>query len=264
MQGKILKDLLILTGVFALIFFSLKFLNFTDEETTPLISENQEEQIGKAIFKLVENEFDIIEDDTLYQDFIDCISKEFDEVEYDNKSKNPLSFYIVENDDPNAFAVPGGYIFVHTGLIKLAKNQEEITGVVAHELGHVVKNHSTERLIRTFGIAVILGGDQVMAGDILNSAINNKFNREQEEEADQFAFETMLKMNISPRHLGALFARLKEQGPELPEGFNWLSTHPDLSDRIQYFASEPLDSNLQFASPSCNWDLVKTHTETDY
>jgi predicted Zn-dependent protease len=115
-------------------------------------------------------------------------------------------FYVIEDDDINAFAAPAGYIYVHTETILRARNVSELTGVLAHEVGHVVKRHIARNYNRQrwtgifsqfFGVlfSFFIGGYAAnaaqMGTELAAIAYINSFGREAEEEADAFAVEVM-------------------------------------------------------------------------
>ncbi len=146
-------------------------------------------------------------------------------------------------DDPktvNAFATPGGRIYVYTGLLLAAENEAEVIGVLGHELGHVVARHSARQLVAAKGLetvaAMALGQKpsevgQLAAGLIGQGAIM-AYGRDMELEADTYGAKYSNTAGYDPRGLVTFFEKLKAKG-EVPELLTFLSTHPSNTERIE-------------------------------
>jgi predicted Zn-dependent protease len=159
-----------------------------------------------------------------------------------------VRWYVVEDEELNAFAIPGGSIYVHTGLIAKVKHADELTGVLAHELGHVTgrhvaKNYRRQRntgiLATIFSLAVaILTGNPYLAnaGDLLSQiagiAYLNTFSRDFEREADALGLETVVKAGWNPEGMTRLFETLGKEGGGRG-GPQFLMSHPAPDERVQ-------------------------------
>jgi len=148
-------------------------------------------------------------------------------------------FYVVDDDRINAFAGPAGHIFVNTGTILKARNLSELAGVIAHEIGHVVERHvaanagrrRTAGLLQRIGVyaAAILAGPYAanaanLGGGLAMMGVLNRFGRQAEREADDFAVDALLRAGIDPDGLVSFFELLsREGGSGVPE---FLSSHP--------------------------------------
>ena len=152
---------------------------------------------------------------------------------------------VFEEDSPNAFALPGGKIGVHTGLFKAAKNQNQLAAVIGHEIGHVMARHGNERVSTSLAtqtglqtIAIMAGGasreKQQMLGLLGLGAqvgILLPFSRKHESEADQIGLELMARAGFDPRESITLWQNMGKLGGGKPPEF--LSTHPSGSHRIR-------------------------------
>lgn len=154
-------------------------------------------------------------------------------------------FYVIEDEDINAFAGPAGHVYVHTGTILKARNVSELAGVVAHEVGHVVRRHVAQnyskqqaaglgRQLLVVGAGIFGGGTAAslanLGGGITAMLVLNKFGREAEREADAFALQVLPGAGYDPNGMLTFFETLRnEGGPNVP-GF--LSSHPTTEDRI--------------------------------
>ena len=145
---------------------------------------------------------------------------------------NPYTFQVsvVQSPMVNAFALPGGYVVVFTGLMKKAESGEEVAGVLSHELNHVLQRHGMERLVKMMGLAAvvsILVGDQQgligLARQLGLELATLKFGREQETEADVTGIRLLSDARIAPDGMIRFFERLSEKDKERVELF---SSHP--------------------------------------
>src|SRR4026209_1203602 len=153
-------------------------------------------------------------------------------------------FYIVDSREVNAFAVPGGYIYVNRGLIERTDNMTELAGVLGHEIGHVVRRHTAKQMEKAQGANIgvtracvltnICNGQVAQAGiNIAGTAVFAKFSRQDETEADAGAGGNTVRAGISPRGIVTMFEKLiaeRKQGRSAVAG--WFSTHPGEEDRI--------------------------------
>ena len=155
----------------------------------------------------------------------------------------PLRVEVVDHPLVNAIALPGGRIMVFRGLIDAAGNPEEIAGVLAHEIGHVVHRDPTTMALRAAGTAGIFG---LLLGDIFGATalaaaseavLNASYQREAEARADEAALEILAEAGLPSRPFAAFFERLKEENGEVPPIFRYLSSHPELGTRAERAAT---------------------------
>jgi predicted Zn-dependent protease len=154
------------------------------------------------------------------------------------------TFYIVDSKEVNAFAVPGGFIYVNRGLIERTQRMDQLAGVLGHEIGHVVRRHSIKQMQQQQGanigvtLACILtricdnqaGQAAIQVG---GTALFAKFSRGDEAEADAEGIKNVVRAGISPNGIPEMFEILiaeRQSNPSAVEG--WFSTHPLEEDRI--------------------------------
>jgi len=185
--------------------------------------------------------------------------------------ENPYTFEItvVKSDVVNAFALPGGYIVVFTGLMKKAESPEEVAGVLAHELNHVLQRHGLERIVKQLGfvavVSIVLGNQQGLGGVMKQLGVELmtlKFGRVQETEADLTGLELLHRAKIDPSGMITFFQRLAEKDEGRVE---WFSTHPMSSARADRLKAELADMPKQTPEPfTFDWTKVRaslgTHT----
>ncbi len=152
-------------------------------------------------------------------------------------------FNVIEDDNPNAFALPGGKVGVNTGLFQVAQNDDQLAAVMAHEVAHAIARHGSERistqLVLQAGLSagsIIVGseaGDQYAqyAAQAATLGIILPFNRKQESEADEIGVLLMAEAGYDPRQAVELWRNFEAFGGDRPPEF--LSTHPSPGNRIQ-------------------------------
>jgi predicted Zn-dependent protease len=150
-------------------------------------------------------------------------------------------YTLIEDPTPNAFALPGGKIGVHTGIFKVARNDAQLAAVLAHEIGHVMANHSAERITRQMAVqaglsvAGLASPSLAQYSDLLVQAATLglvlPFTREQESEADTIGTIYMARAGYDPREAIALWRNFAAEGGNKPPEF--LSSHPADSTRIR-------------------------------
>lgn len=160
-----------------------------------------------------------------------------------------FEFNLYRSDEVNAFALPGGFVYVSTGLVDAAANESELAGVLAHEVAHVTLGHSAEQINRAqkanLGaglLCIFTSACQSGAGraaiNVGGSAYLAKFSRAAEREADLTAIQYVVASGIHPRGLVTMFEKLARLSQSSPGRLTaWFSSHPQAEDRAQYVQS---------------------------
>lgn len=151
-----------------------------------------------------------------------------------------LRWHVVDDPQVNAFAVPGGHVVVFTGLIRAADSPEEVAGVLAHEVQHVVLRHSLHGLVRSLGwratIQILFGSSGPLSGvgGLAAQLGSLKFSREQETAADMEGLKLLQRARIDPQGMVTFFETLSQK----ESGLALLSTHPMSADRADRLRAE--------------------------
>lgn len=163
--------------------------------------------------------------------------------------------YIIEDDETlNAFAAPGGFIYVYTGLIKFLEHEDELAGVMGHEIAHADQRHSTEQLTQAYGVqtllSLILGEDPGLAASIAQGLLSLSFSRSDESEADDYSVIYLCETLYAADGAAGFFEKL--EGAEIPE---FLSTHPSSDTRVDDIRdlAEALDCSTEL-NPKGDYD----------
>ncbi len=229
---KVLIELLVLLGIGGVLWAIFAIFIKMPERPT-LISIENEQSIGERYANSILQLNGFTEKNDLYIDSVlavtaDTLRNIQDDAKYDYK------FILVDNEMVNAFALPGGYIIITTGLIKFCETPEELLSVICHEIGHIEKRHVVSRLVKDIGLSLLTSNDPYVSGEIAKELLSQGYNREQEEESDLFACELLLKCNLEPRAMASFFRRLKEKNENgIYDNFEILSSHPNMNKRVK-------------------------------
>lgn len=217
------------------------------DSTGTLISPAQEQELGKAFFRQLHAQLEISEDVEIQQ-YIQEVGRRL--VLNSDAPNQPFYFFVVVDDNINAFAGPGGYIGINSGLLLMTEAESELTSVMAHEIAHVTQRH----LYRAFEAAsklsiptaaatlaaILIGTQNPQAGQAALMAIQAgsvqaqiDFTRDHEQEADRVGMQTLVAADYDPRSMPTFFERLQQSsrfyGQATPE---FLRTHPVTVSRI--------------------------------
>ena len=157
-----------------------------------------------------------------------------------------IKFHIVRDSTLNAFAIPGGHVVIHSGLIERAESWDELAGVIGHELAHLSQRHSLRQLMDSAGLFLVvqsfLGDVQGLLAVLLDHGswlLTMEYSRDFEREADDIGFNYLIQSGFNPRGLLTFFSKIQiEQnsdavGKLLNKNLPWLGTHPATDERIK-------------------------------
>lgn len=203
-----------------------------------LLSTEQEVELGKQLAAEIEKQEKLLEDDEI-QAYVGRTGGRLSRVSTRQDLEN--TFKVIDSPDINAFALPGGNMYVYSGLMRLCGNEAELAAVVAHEMGHVAARHHGESMTRQYGYAliasVILGESpgtaaQLVAG-LLGQAVTSRFSRENEREADALGIEFLFRAGYNPEAIITFMNKMLAE--ERKRGGAWLpifASHPPTQERL--------------------------------
>jgi predicted Zn-dependent protease len=206
-----------------------------------LISIEEEWQLGAQLSQDIARQVRLSNDPTL-NNYINQMGQKIVAQTPDPFNRLPWQFHVVDDPAINAFAIPGGHVYVHTGLIANADNAAEVAGVMAHEISHVTARHSTEQISRQYGLSVLAGvalGQNPgalaqIAAQILAGGALARFSREAEREADELGIQAMARAGYNPIGMATMFEELMEHRQSRPSGVEqFFSTHPLTEERVR-------------------------------
>lgn len=205
------------------------------------ISQQQEVAMGQDYAQQINAQLPIVQDPELNR-YINVLGDQI--ASRTSRADLDWRFFIVDSREVNAFAVPGGFIYVNRGLIERTSRMSELAGVLGHEVGHVVQRHSIQQMEKAQGanigvtLACVLTNvcNSQAAGALINvagGAVFARFSRQDELEADQEAVANTVRAGINPTGIVTMFEKLiaeRKSRPGAVEG--WFATHPLEEDRI--------------------------------
>jgi predicted Zn-dependent protease len=214
----------------------------TGERQLALISESQEIELGRQAAQEAEQSIGLV-DDAALQEYVHGIGTAL--ARTSERPGLPWTFRVVDDPTPNAFALPGGFIFVTRGLLNLMDSEAELASVLGHEIGHVTARHSVTQISRQqlaqlgLGIGGILVPEIQPFGQALGAGLQLLFlkhGRDAERQADELGFKYAGTQKYDLREMGDVFAALQRYG-DRQEGRSalpsWLATHPAPEERIE-------------------------------
>jgi predicted Zn-dependent protease len=164
----------------------------------------------------------------------------------------PWTFHVVRDPALNAFALPGGHVYVHTGLVEAAGSEAELAGVLAHEVAHVSERHGVERLAAQLGVQllgrIVLGEEagvvERIAAELLASGALAKFSRDDEREADRVGLRLLARAGFPPEAMARMFQVLLEARRRRPNAVErFFASHPVTEERIRDVRERAQETN---------------------
>ena len=207
------------------------------------IGEEEELQLGQEYDTQIEQQLPMITDPGILGP-VERLGREI--ASRTSRPDLPWQFHVVDAADVNAFAVPGGYIYINRGLIERAQRMDELAGVLGHEIGHVVLRHSAEQMEdrnRTSGVVAAIcvftslcdGGIAQVAINVAGAAWFARHSRADEAEADSAGIYAVIASGVSPEGIPSFFGTLLEERKRQPSVFDdWFSSHPLEEDRVAH------------------------------
>lgn len=240
MRKRFIRTFLLIFPLLFLISCVAEIDPVSGKKTYTLLSTQQEIEIGRKVVPSVINEYDGLYPDREVQQYVRNLGFKLAQV---SPRKVNYDFYVVNSPIINAFALPGGPIFITRGLLLKMESEGELVGVLAHEVGHITARHHAKFLEKTYGMNLLLSilsialqgsdyGSAVMGlAQVSAGLLQLKFSRDQENEADALGVRFSYQAGYDPRGLISMFRKFKEL--ERGVQVEWLSTHPLPDTRIR-------------------------------
>ncbi len=257
-MNKIILKLFISVVIFFSCWFVLSRLNWVKIFQIEIITEKTEEKLGELIWESFRYQetpnknlhLKIALDSILHQL---CNSNDID--------MQSIKLHILQNEDVNAFALPGRQIVIYTGLIKAAESPDELSGVIAHELAHIELDHIMKKLRKEIGVSALINmtvgnaGSQILT-DATQTLTSTAYDRHMEKEADLQAVNYLVYSDINPEAYADFMYNISKMETYSVE---WLSTHPDTKKRVDYINeySTGFETSGKPSLSSNTWQRIK-------
>jgi predicted Zn-dependent protease len=206
------------------------------------VSQDQEVEIGRQNAEQINAQLPIVADPAV-ADYVQQLGASI--ARTTSRADLDWRFFVVDSREVNAFALPGGFIYVNRGLIERAAKLDELAGAIGHEIGHVVRRHSVQQMEKATGANVAVGLTCTLTrlcnSDVAQAAIQvggaalfAKYSRHDEAEADSEAVVNVIRAGIDPEGIPILFERLLEERRTSPQRIEaFFASHPLEEDRIR-------------------------------
>jgi predicted Zn-dependent protease len=228
-----------------------------------LVSPEQENQIGLQLkTELDTKEGVVYMRDPAVVDYVRAVANNV--IQFGKRDRPEVTWQVFVIDDSqtvNAFATPGGYLYVYRGLLEAAQNEAELAAVMAHETGHVVAHHAARNVVAAYGVdavASLAGGNNPglltqLTATIAGQGLLLSHSRADETEADEYGARYASTAGYDPHAFSAFFTRLQKSEGSSPAVLTYLSDHPATGDRIvhidQFIAAQQLGGTNLGAEP---------------
>jgi len=233
-----MKGVLPFVGVITITLLACQSVPITGRSQLMLISEKEEIELGEGAYKDVMNKAKVSGD----QEKIALVRRVGQRIAaVSGRADYRWEFNLIEDKTPNAFALPGGKVAFHTGILPITQDETGIAVVMGHEVAHALAHHGAERMstglltqIGAVGVSAVLGGDPQTAKAVeaaFGIGVMLPFSRSHESEADHIGLHLMAKAGYDPRQAIGFWQRMEAaaKGNKPPE---FLSTHPSDKTRI--------------------------------
>lgn len=213
-----------------------------------LFSRDQDVQLGKEASREIEKQVTLVQNQPQLNGYIAELGAKLAKVS--QAPDYPYTFKVVAEKGINAFALPGGPIYVHAETIAQSDNEAQLAGVMAHEISHVALRHSTHQVTKAYGVQIglALAGSAVGSGSLMGqltqlglglgaNSLLLKYSRDAERDADLLGARTMAAAGYEPVEMARFFEKLEGQGGRGP-GLQFLSDHPNPGNRVKYVQEE--------------------------
>lgn len=271
-------EFLLASGFILSIGFLLVFIFWAWKPVTNFIADQIPYSFEEKLAAKILNEVDLLKSSEQEKLRVEELQKAFSHLQKSLPNEfQQIKFYISNDRNPNAFALPGGHIIFTKGLLENAKNIEEILGVMAHEVSHITNRHSLKSLMQSAGVFIlvdfIIGGFSGTIAAVLDQSsllLTSSYSREFETEADNNAWNILVQSNVNPNGMISFFETLQIEekksmfnSQEIETFINFYSTHPSTSDRIDNLKARlnKLETQKNFAKIDINFNLLKNGTK---
>ena len=260
-----MKKIIIQGAITILLFFGIWFaltqIDLVNVFKVQKITNKTEQKLGDFIwetFKTTEKENKNIHVVNSIESIVTQICKS-------NKiDRETIKIHVLNKDEINAFALPNGHLIVYSGLILNSDNQEELTGVICHEIAHIELNHVMKTLVKEIGLSVLIsmttgnGGGEIIkeTAKVLSSSA---FDRSLEKEADIKAVDYLVSAKVNPESFANFLYKLSNKEHFATEYLTWFGTHPDSKERAEYIIEYSKNKLTNYESILSNetWKKLK-------
>jgi predicted Zn-dependent protease len=260
-----MKKIIIQGAISVLLFFGTWFvltkIDWVSVLKVQKVTDKTEEKLGDLFWEI----FQRTEKENKDQFIVNSIDSIVTQICIANNiDRTFIKVHILNKEDINAFALPNGHLIVYSGLVINSDNQEELSGVICHEIAHIKLNHVMKKLVKEIGLSVLIsmttgnGGSEIIK-ETAKMLSSSAFDRSLEKEADIKAVDYLVNAKINPEPFAEFLFKLSETENEATKYLSWISTHPDSKERAEYIIeySKNKKTNYTGVMSTDTWDKLK-------
>lgn len=236
------------------------------------LTTSQELALGQRFAQAVEQQFPLLRDPVL-EWYLNMRGRQL--AERSERNDIPYFFSIVDSSEINAFAVPGGHIYINLGIFQAAENEAEFLSIVAHEIAHIVARHSAERIMQQqwasiaqrAAIGAYPNYYAYLAGNLFGQLGFLKMSRDDEREADEVGRQILVTGGYDPMSMVEMFQKMRERNERNPNLLEkWFSTHPTPQERVDDLRQQIEASDLpdDLIRSSERWEEIASRVKELY
>ncbi len=248
-------------AIFFAAWFVLAQIDWVKHFKVQQVTDKTEEKLGELFLEVfqktkneIKNPFVVNSVDSLVAKI--CTANDID--------RDFIKVHILQEDNINAFALPNGHILIYSGLILNSDNQEELSGVISHEIAHIELNHIMKKLVKEMGLSVLIsmttgnGGTEIIK-ETAKMLSSTAYDRSLEREADIRAVDYLIEAKINPEPFANFLYKLSTNEGETAIYLNWISTHPDSKERAEYIIEYSSNRITDYTAvlSDMTWNKVK-------
>jgi len=232
---KILIELIISVSIIAAVWLGLSQVDWMKLLDIEQKTQSTEEKIGDLFWDLMKKTETEITADSVVAPIDSMLTKICTSNSID---RDEIKLHLLRKDEINAFALPNRHLVVYSGLITSCKSEEELCGVICHELAHIEKNHVMNKLVKEVGLSVLISmttgnGNTETIKAAIKQLSSSAYDRKLETEADLASIDYMIKAGIDPEPFANFMYRMSDETKNLPRQIFWISTHPESKERAE-------------------------------
>lgn len=265
LQIEIMKKVIFQGSITVILFFVTWFLlsqiDWVKVFKVQKITDKTEQKLGELFWEVFKN----TEKENKNTHLINSLDSIVTHICESNKiEREKIKIHVLNKDEINAFALPNGHLVIYSGLILNSDNQEELIGVICHEIAHIELDHVMKKLVKEIGLSVLIsmttgsGGTDVIkeAAKMLSSTA---FDRNLEKEADIKAVDYLVKAKVNPEPFANFLYKLSEKENVATKYLTWISTHPESKERAKYVIEYSNDRLTDYKSilSTESWEKLK-------
>jgi predicted Zn-dependent protease len=247
MKKTILQGAIIVV-LFVSAFFALSRIDWMRVFKVQQVTDQTEEKLGDLFWKVFEKSGKEVKDRDVVNAIDSIISNICEANDIDRKKLKP---HVLSSEEINAFALPNGHLVINTALILESGHQDELAGVIAHELAHIELNHVMKKLVKEIGLSVLIsmttgnkGAETIKESARMLSS--SAFDRKLEKDADLKAVEYLVNTKVNPEKFAEFLYKFADAEQDDHVLSTWISTHPDSKSRAEYIIEQSKNKSASY------------------